>query len=459
MIENQHIEFKESWQDEYLKVITAFANAEGGVLYIGVNDKAEPIGISESKIKPLLENLPNKIKNKLNLTASVKEEIFKNKKVLKIEIEPSNYPISCDGKFYFKSGSTVQELSGIELSAFLLEKTGQTWDRLTIDAEIEDLDTQTIELFKKLSKPRLPFIMQETDTKLLLQKLGLISKDGKMTRAAVLLFGKDPQQYFISAYSRVGRFKTDIDILDSVDIRGNLFQQLDGVFNAIKKHLNVRFDTSVREATTEALSRRDIWDYPLDAVREIIINALIHRDYLDTSPIQIKIYDDKIVFWNSGKLLFPLTVESLKTSHSGRQRNPLIASVFYYAGNVEQWGSGTLKVLRLFKEQGLPEPEFAEQKEGIGDFTVYFYKDRYTEEELRKAGLNERQIKAVFYVKEKGRITNREYQEITGVKKRQASIDLAELEKESIIKKIGSTGKGTFYVLRGNNWVKGAIKE
>jgi len=204
-----------------------------------------------------------------------------------------------------------------------------------------------------------------------------------------------------------------------------------------------------RELSLEGVARREIWDYPLDALREAAINALVHRDYLDTSSsIEVRIYDDQIILSNPGKLMPPLTIEQLKEKHSGRQRNPLIATVFYYANLIESWGSGTLKMIDLCKEQNLPEPEFVERKEGIGEFAVVFHKDIFNEEELRKRGLNERQIKAVRYVKEKGKITNREYQELSKISERTATRDLLDLVVKNIFVQVGSTGKGTNYILK-----------
>jgi len=450
-VENHNIEFKKSWHDEYLKTVAAFANTDGGIIYIGYNDKGEVIGLEKSEIKKLLEDLPNKIRNKLGITLFVREEIQSGKSLLNIEISPSSFPISYDGKFYVRTGSTTQELSGIELSSFLLGKTGNSWDELPADANIDQLeevlDKESIEKFKAIASHRLPLIDQDT-TKNILQKLNLITKDGRLTRACILLFGRNPQKYFISAYSKVGRFKNNTIILDTVEVKGNLFQQLDGILEAIKKNINVMFDTSVRELSLEGVARREIWDYPLDALREAVINALVHRDYLDTSSsIEVRIYDDELILSNPGKLMPPLTIEQLKEKHSGRQRNPLIAAVFYYANLIESWGSGTLKMINLCKEQNLPEPEFVERKEGIGEFAVLFYKDIFNEEELRKRGLNERQIKAVKYVKEKGKITNREYQEISKISERTATRDLLDLVVKKIFVQVGSTGKGTNYIL------------
>lgn len=409
------------------------------------------IGLEKSEIKKLLEDLPNKIRNKLGITPFVREEIHNGKSFLIIEISTSSFPISYDGKFYVRTGSTTQELSGIELSSFLLEKTGNSWDELPADASIDQLeevlDKESIERFKALARHRLPLIEQDT-TKNILQKLNLITKDGHLTRACILLFGRNPQKYFISAYSKVGRFKNNTIILDTVEVKGNLFQQLDVILEAIKKNINVRFDTSVRELSLEGVARREIWDYPLDALREAIINALVHRDYLDTSSsIEVRIYDDQIILSNPGKLMPPLTIEQLKQKHSGRQRNPLIAAVFYYANLIESWGSGTLKMIDLCKKQNLPEPEFVERKEGLGEFTVVFHKDIFNEEELRKRGLNERQMKAVMYVKEKGKITNREYQEINAVSNKTAFFELSDLQKKDFLITQGS-GRSLIYTFK-----------
>jgi ATP-dependent DNA helicase RecG len=449
MAESQNVEYKENWKDEYLKTIAAFANSQGGKLYVGIDDNGQPVGVKN--FKKILENLPNKIKNHLLITPLINLETINEKNIILIEIFPSSFPIFYSGKIFVRSGSTTQELTGIELSSFLLEKTGQTWDKLPTDTEDNEIDSETIDKFIKISESRLPLIKDLKDEKLLLKKLQLYTKDDKLNRAAVILFAKKPQMYFPSAYVKVGRFKTETEIIDTVIIDGNLFKQLDDIIKAIKKHINVRFDTSVKDLNTESLSRRDIWDYPLDALREAVINALVHRDYLGSAPIQIKIYDDRISIWNLGKLLPPLSIESLKQPHSGYQRNPQIATMFYYAGLIEAWGSGTLKMIELCKKQNLPEPQFIENAEGIGDFTVVFNKDIYTEEYLRKMGLNDRQIKAAMYVKEKGKITNSEYKKINNTTKITASRDLSVLVIKGILEQIGGTGKGTHYILTKNN--------
>ena len=195
----------------------------------------------------------------------------------------------------------------------------------------------------------------------------------------------------------------------------------------------------------EGIHRRDILEYPYDALREAVINALIHRDYIGTSNIQIRIYDDKLIIMNEGKLPPEVPVEKLKTEHLSKPRNTLLAKVFYFAGFIESWGRGTIKIVENCVKQGLPEPDFIEE---YGVMKVIFYKDKFTEEFLQKMGLNERQIKAVMYMKKTGRITNKEYREIANTTKKTASRDLSNLVKKEILKQVGSTGKGTFYTLK-----------
>ncbi|MEW6620374.1 MAG: ATP-binding protein [bacterium] len=139
------------------------------------------------------------------------------------------------------------------------------------------------------------------------------------------------------------------------------------------------------------------------------------------------------ICWNVGTLPKEIKIDELKKSHSSYPRNELLADVFFKAGLIEAWGRGTIKITDECKKAGLPEPEF---KEEFGGFLVYFYKDIYTEENLRKMGLNERQIKVVMYVKEKGEVTNKEYRSMFGITDRMALIDLNSLCSMGIFKKL-----------------------
>ncbi|HPP11132.1 MAG TPA: ATP-binding protein [bacterium] len=433
--ESQTVEFKPSWRDEYLKWICAFANTDGGKLVVGLDDNGNPVGIKDSK--KLLEDLPNKFRDILGIIPDIKLEKKKGKDIIVIEVKHSYAPISYHGRFYVRSGSTIQELKGKDLTRFLISKSGRDWDEYVEDrATIADIDAETIEKFKQIAEKRIPFVKDENEPVKILEKLNLM-ENGKLTRAGILLFGKNPKKFLTSAYIKVGKFLTDTDIISSDDIEGNFFEQVEKTMELLRtKYL-------ISEIRFEGIYRKEELEYPEEALREAIINAVIHRDYIGPHT-QLKIYPDKIILWNVGTLPKEIKIEELKKNHSSYPRNELLADVFFKAGLIEAWGRGTIKIADECKKAGLPEPEF---KEEFGGFAVYFYKDIYTEENLRKMGLNERQIKAVMYVKEKGKITNREYREISALSDEGARLDLRELVNKQIFKVEGK-GRNSRYVIR-----------
>lgn len=435
-METQNIEFKPTWRDEYLKVICAFANADGGKLIIGVDDNGNLEGVRNSK--KLLEDIPNKIRNKLGIIPSVEVQQKGGKDIIGISVNSASVPISCDGKYYLRSGTTNLELEGNELTNFLMRRVGKTWDEFIEErASLDDINAETIESFKKSAEDRIPAIANEKDHRVILDKLNLL--DGsKLKRAAILLFGKDTQKFYPSAYLKIGKFLTEADLQTSDVVEGNLFEQLESALEILRtKYLK-------SEIRFEGIHRREILEYPHEALREGIINALIHRDYLGTSTIQIRVYNDRLVMMNEGKFPPEVPVEKLKTEHLSKPRNVLLAGAFYKAGFIESWGRGTIKIVEKCLEQGLPEPDF---KEEFGVVTVQFYRDRWNDENLRKLGLNERQIKAVMYVKEKGRITNKEYQEIAGVSNKTAYLELSDAVEKGVFVLEGS-GRRIGYALK-----------
>ncbi len=432
--ESEEIEYKSNWDDNCLKVVSAFANTNGGNLIVGVDDNKNVIGILD--IKKLLVDLPNKIKDKTGIIPAIETEKRNGKEIIKIKISPSSVPISYDGRYYIRSGSTTQQLQGQHLTDFLIKKSGRTWDEFIEEHfTLNDINFETVKEFKRKSFDRIPSIVKEDNIKLLFEKLHLI-ENKKLNRAAVLLFGKEPQNFYRQAVVKIGKFLTDTEIQFTDIIKGNLFEQLKNTLEILRsKYL-------ISEIKYEGIHRRDILEYPYEALREAIINALIHRNYSSTSNIQIRVYSDKLIIMNEGKLPPEVPIEKLKTNHLSKPRNRLLAEIFYFAGFIEGWGRGTIKILDNCLQQGLPEPDFIEE---YGVMEVIFYKDKWNEENLKKIGLNERQIKAVMYVKEKGKITNKEYQKIANIKERLATIELNELVNKEILQKFGTTGRGTYY--------------
>nr|MDA3853057.1 putative DNA binding domain-containing protein [Bacteroidales bacterium] len=293
--ETQNVEFKSVWKDDFLKQICGFANTKGGRLWLGVDDKGHVIGLS--KVPKLLEDIPNKMIQYLGITADIESHIADGFQYVQINIEASSVPISYKGKFYMRSGSTTQELAGHELRAFILKKDNITWDEIYLpDVDLGNIDKPLLLQFTKeaIGQNRLFNLADGQQVRDVLQNLNL-------SRAAVLLFGINPQKYIRTATVKLGRFGTsDSDLISQDVIQGNLLQMPDQIMELLR----LKYLTST--ISYEGLTRVETLEYPEKALREIILNAIVHRDYGEQTDITIKIFEDRIVFWNSGLLLAPL---------------------------------------------------------------------------------------------------------------------------------------------------------
>ncbi|HPM47921.1 MAG TPA: putative DNA binding domain-containing protein, partial [bacterium] len=220
--ENERVEFKESWRDEFLKHICAFANTEGGVLLVGVKDNGIIAGISNSS--RLLEDIPNKVIQALGIIVTVGVHNIELKNIIEIKVPVSSVPISFRGRFYVRSGSTVQELHGHELRDFILRKDNVTWDSIAVsEASVEEIDINVVRYFatKAVTEKRLYSEALSEDISTTLKKLDLINEAGKLTKAAILLFGKRPGKYIRTAIVKIGRFgATPADLISHDIIEG-----------------------------------------------------------------------------------------------------------------------------------------------------------------------------------------------------------------------------------------------
>lgn len=439
MPEQQDIEYKSAWHDDYLKWICGFANAQGGI-YIGKDDNGNVVGIND--YKKLMDDIPNKIRNCMGITVEVNLHEENEMYYIKIVTPPYSVPISLRGRYYYRIGSTKQELTRTSLNEFLLKKSGKTWDDVVEPrATLDDIDETAVAKFLVMAKEkgRLPEV-DGLSTEQLFDKLRLI-ENGQIKRAALILFGKDPGKFYPSINVRIGRFKDELNLIFQESEEGNIIN----LYQAVLNQINHKF--IIKNISFEGMHRIETPEYPREAMREAILNALVHRNYMGVHT-QIRVYDDKISFWNDGGLQSPLTVESLKRPHSSRPRNVLIADVCFKGGLIDAWGRGTIKIMETCKQAGLPEPEIIELDGGL---LVTMFKNKLTKEQLIKLGLNKRQLKAVEYVKEKGKITNKEYQKLNGVSKVTAYRDLTELiEQYKLFERKGDIGAGTSYFLIGS---------
>ena len=427
--ESQNIEWKQFWQDEYLKWICGFANAQDGRIYIGKDDLGKVVGLKNAQ--KLLQDLPNKIRDHLGLMPHINLLQEDGKAYLEIIVAPSTVPISLRGSYYWRSGSVKQELKGHALTDFLLKKIGMTWDRVVEEkTTLDDIDESAIERFKKdaAKAGRLPDL-SDLSAKEVLKKLRLLTRDG-LTRAALVLFGKDPGKFYPNLFVKIGRFgATDVDLRFQEVCEGNLIQMLRDVMEQLEK----KFLT--KPVRFEGIQRIEELEYPVAALREMLLNALVHRNYLG-SMTQMKVYDNRLTLWNAGTLPEELTIEQLFQVHESIPRNPLLAEVCYKAGYIDSWGRGVEKIADACKEARLPDPQFIERSGGI-----LVELTRTTHELGNQLGnqLGNTKDTILNEMKANPKIAGTQLAEILGISTTAVEKNIKQLRDDGRIKRVGGT--------------------
>ncbi len=360
--ENQSIEWKESWHDEYLKWICGYANAFGGTLYIGTDDNGNVVGIDNARA--LLESIPNKITDTMGIIADVNLLYKDDMEYLEIVVDKYPFLISFRGKYYYRSGSTMREITGKELERKILKTQGKTWDGVPLPKlSISDLKQDAISLFKKkaVASGRLTKEEVSVEDEILLDNLHLIDEDGYLLRATMLAFYKDPEKWVTGAYIKIGYFgKSDSDLIYQDEVPGPLIEQVDKTIELVyTKYLKALI-------YYEDVQRVEQYMFNKEAFREILLNAIVHKDYSSCNPIQISVYDDKIYIWNDGEMPSNLnSTDKLFMKHSSKPYNPKLANVFFKSGMIEAWGRGFEKIREACLLYNGPLPEYEINDEGI----------------------------------------------------------------------------------------------
>ncbi len=220
-------------------------------------------------------------------------------------------------------------------------------------------------------------------------------------------------------------------------VEGNAFQLADKIIEILDKKY------FIKAISYEGLHRVETPPYPYEAIREALINAIVHRNYFGP-PIQISLYEDKMMIWNVGELPEQLKIEDLKKKHASYPRNPRLANVFFKGGLIEAWGRGTLKIVKECVEYGLPEPDIEIMTGGIA---VTIYKNHYSEKVLEKYNLNSRQLEALQFWREKGEIKTGLYKDHFNITDRTALRDLTQLVDLKLLIRIGEK-KSVKYIFK-----------
>lgn len=360
MREDLHTEFKREWKIEHLRNIAAFANTDGGVLHIGIDDDGNVFGVNA--LDKNLKQIPDDIQNGLGIVPTVDHYVKDGKDCISITVKKSSDPVFYASKLWVKSGSTTRALSGHELRDKILKSSNLSWTDLTADSvDISDLSKDAVLFFLKASKKISPDVNEISDSEVenVLLNLGMIDAEGRISRSAAILFCPEPSKYVLDAYLKIGEFDDRGELLREQYVKCPMIMMPDTASEIIfDKFVPGHFDYS-------QMQRKMVYKYPPEAVREILINAVIHNDYSIGWPIEVRVYRNKMSVFNYGELPDGWDIETLLKEHPSTPRNRRLAETFHEAGFIEKWGKGIRMVLDLCAEKNLPEPLFEEYFKGL----------------------------------------------------------------------------------------------
>jgi ATP-dependent DNA helicase RecG len=446
--ENATAEFKENFDREVIETAAAFANTNGGVILIGVSDQREIRGITVGK--ETLRDVSNRISQATEprVVLEIESVDMEGKSVLLIRIAECRIkPISVKGVCYRRVGNSNRVMSPQEIAQMHLNTVGQSWDQLLVtSAGIDDIADKKVEWYltrretiRNVAKP------QDMSLTALLRNIDGLSDEETPTHAGILFFGKYPQRFFQNAQLRVVRFKgTSVThpVIDRLDCSGALWEMVDAAEEFIRKNIRL---LSLR--TSKSFQRDDKFEYPLAALREAIINALIHRNYQKHSDVRVFIFDNRVEIINPGT--FPEGVSPDAPVHE--PVNPILSQFMYDVGFIERYGSGIKMMHRLCREWGNKEPRYElHPLETKIIFDSPIQESTFIEIDDISEQLNERQRNALFHVEKNGQIATKEYVEINHVSRRVAYEELRDMTDKGLLSMIGK-GRGTKYVRKVNN--------
>jgi ATP-dependent DNA helicase RecG len=356
--ESERVEFKTSLADtkRIVETVAAMAALGGGAILVGVRDDGAVVGldVGAGTLEQLTQRVLAGTDPKVYVHLIV--EHMDGRTVLCIDVPPGDGPHLANGRAFTRSGPATVLMSRDEYERRLLDRLRESagFERQVVaDVSLNELDVDAMRRFVALAEPR--GVAWDGDPAALLERLHLL-RGGHPTVGAVLLFGREPQRVLPQATVRlrVARGATE----EGASVEGGLIHQIEATVHQVQSRLR-------RHADRSGLVRRDVAELPAVAVREVVVNAVAHRDYRSTAPTQVHLDDDKLSVWNPGHLPEPLTVAALRLAHPSVPPNPRIARALYLAGLVEEWGTGTLRVVSSMAEQGNPDPVFEASLGGI----------------------------------------------------------------------------------------------
>ena len=441
--ESNTTEFKERLGQEAIETAVAFANTNAGIIFVGVSDDGKIIGITIGK--ETLKDAANRISQAIDprVMLEVESVDVEGNSVLLVHIAQSSIkPVSAKGICYKRVGNSNRVMSPQEIAQMHLKSVGQTWDQLSVaSARSDDIDEEKVQWYLTQRETiRNVTHSQNMNTTDLLRNINCINDKKTPTHAGILFFGKHPQRFFQNAQLRVVKFRgTSVThpVIDRLDCSGALWEIVNAAEEFIRRNIRL---LSLRGS--KSFQRDDKFEYPIEALREAIINGLIHRNYQEPADVRVFIFDDRVEIINPGS--FPEDVSPHKPIH--RPVNPILSQLMYDVGFVERYGSGIIMMQRLCEEWKNKEPRYdlhpLETKvifdSPIQDTTILEVDDISED-------LNKRQKNALFHVEKNGQIVTKEYAEINHVSRGTAYGELRNLTDMGLLIMVGK-GRGTKYI-------------
>ncbi len=374
--ESQIVEFKTSFEKETIETLVAFANAQGGTVLVGVADDRLVKGVTLGK--ETLNNWLGQIKSATSpsIIPDIAAEMVGGKIVVIISIDEYPVkPVNTKGKYFKRIATSNHQLSLSEITDLYMQSLQLSWDSCEAPrGSLDELSVTKIDKFVEQVNQGGRFSLDNSPLHAL-EKLKYVV-NSRPTWAALLLFAEEPLRHHI----HIGRFKTPTMIIDDRQITDTLFEAVDQAMKFIVSYISVAFTFD------GSLQRKERFAYPLSALREALLNAVVHRDYANPSDIQIKIFDNRITIFSPGKLYGGLSVADLSTDYyHSRLRNKLIAEAFYLTKNIEKYGSGFIRI----RKELVTYPEIVFAVEEIGDGMLVTFEQNEGVNEGANEGVNE----------------------------------------------------------------------
>ncbi len=441
--ESVDVEMKKSFHSnqDAAKIICAFANTQGGVVILGVNPDKKIEGIYNDSDKLQRRISDSALSVHPRPIIEIEENLINNKRILLVIVHKADSSVfhSFEGAIYVRIGTTTQKLEGGSILEFLRNRQILMFDEgLEYSAKIESIDKQRIESYLN-QRNQGDYLNSHTVKDFLISKKLAVNTQGfKIKNTALLFFAKEPQQFFSYAQIKLVRFEgtEPIKVISYEEAKGSLPQVINHSVNFIQRFIS-------KEFIIKGVKREERLLIPEEAVREAIINAVAHRDYFNKNEIQISIFDDRIEITNPGGL--PDGMERELLGVLSVQRNPLIYQLLKDYGFMERIGSGIAKIYSAMQSANLRKPEFFLSKE---IFRITLRIKRSEEVELAaKLNLNNRQSKALDYLRVNKKISSKEYSQINKISLPYAIRELNKLIKLNLVGKVGKY-KGAYYIIK-----------